>query len=403
MKPKILTVDDRSQNLYVLERLLITLDVDVFKAASGAEALGLILEHDFCVAIVDVQMPEMDGYELVELMRGNERAATLPVIFVSAIYSDEYHHRKGYNAGAVDFMSKPFNPEILLGKVRVFIDLYKQRQNLQALIEKLDMAYLQLGIVNRDLDQFAQSIATELRAPLRAIDGYTRILLEDYLDGLPADGKECLHNVHKSAQKMEHMIQELLEFARLGILPLQRQRVLPGELAKEALSELLASEPGRSVSITLADLPQVEADPVLLKQVFTNLLSNALKFSRDRQETLIEVSVYPLDDKIVYFVRDNGIGFDVQHADNLFGVFQRLITPSTANVADEYAGIGLGLARTRRIINRHGGQIWAESEPGKGAKFCFTLPETTPSTEVTPSAVVDVGNAQASNGLVSGQ
>ena len=130
-KPKILIVDDKLENLYALDKLLKELDVQVVQALSGAEALGLTLEQDFCVAIVDIQMPEMDGYGLVELLRSNQDTATLPVIFVSAIYSDEYHHRKGYEAGAVDFMSKPFVPEILLNKVQVFIDLYRQRKALQ--------------------------------------------------------------------------------------------------------------------------------------------------------------------------------------------------------------------------------------------------------------------------------
>jgi DNA-binding response OmpR family regulator len=139
-KPKILIVDDKPQNLFALEKTLEKLNVEIFKASLGNEALGLTLEHDFCMAIVDVQMPEMDGYELVELMRGNEVTASLPVIFVSAIYSDEYHHRKGYDSGAVDFMSKPFIPEILLSKVRVFINLYEQRQNLQNLVGELNHA-----------------------------------------------------------------------------------------------------------------------------------------------------------------------------------------------------------------------------------------------------------------------
>ena len=130
-KPKILIVDDKPENLFALSKLLQALDVEVGQALSGVEALNLTLEHDFCVAIVDIQMPEMDGYELVELLRSSEMTATLPVIFVSAIYSDEYHHRKGYEAGAVDFLSKPFVPEILLSKVQVFIDLYQQRQSLQ--------------------------------------------------------------------------------------------------------------------------------------------------------------------------------------------------------------------------------------------------------------------------------
>src|SRR5512134_1314259 len=130
-KPQVLIVDDRPENLYTLDKLLKTLEVEVCQATSGFEALNLTLSHDFCVAIVDIQMPEMDGYEVVELIRSNEITASLPIIFVSAIYSDEYHHRKGYEAGAVDFLSKPFIPEILLSKVKVFVELYQQRQALQ--------------------------------------------------------------------------------------------------------------------------------------------------------------------------------------------------------------------------------------------------------------------------------
>lgn len=143
-KPKILIVDDKPENLFALEKTLQKLDAQVFQAKSGNEALGLTIEHEFCMAIVDVQMPEMDGYELVELMRGNELTAALPVIFVSAIFSDEYHHRKGYDSGAVDFMSKPFIPEILLSKVKVFIELYSQRKKLQHLVEELNRANVKL-------------------------------------------------------------------------------------------------------------------------------------------------------------------------------------------------------------------------------------------------------------------
>ena len=138
LSPEILIVDDKPQNLFALEKILRKLEVKVVQATSGPEALGLTLEHHFCLAIVDVQMPEMDGYELVELLRGNPSTAGLPIIFVSAIYSDEYHHRKGYDAGAVDFLSKPFVPEILLSKARVFLELYHQRVKLQELVNELN-------------------------------------------------------------------------------------------------------------------------------------------------------------------------------------------------------------------------------------------------------------------------
>jgi len=151
-KPKILIVDDKQENLFALDKTLQKLDVVVLQARSGNEALGLTLEHEFCMAIVDVQMPEMDGYELVELLRGNDATASLPVIFVSAIFSDEYHHRKGYDSGAVDFMSKPFIPEIMISKVKVFIELYNQRMKLQNAVDELNHANRQLTRRTRQLE-----------------------------------------------------------------------------------------------------------------------------------------------------------------------------------------------------------------------------------------------------------
>ncbi len=147
-RPKILIVDDRQENLYTLQKLLAVLDVDVISASSGFSAMELAVSHDFCLAIVDVQMPEMDGYELVEFLRGNLNTRSLPVIFVSAIFSDEYHHRRGYDAGAVDFISKPFNPEILLSKVRIFLELYRQRLQLEDLVSRLDSVNLSLSQEN---------------------------------------------------------------------------------------------------------------------------------------------------------------------------------------------------------------------------------------------------------------
>jgi DNA-binding response OmpR family regulator len=151
-KPKILIVDDKQENLFALDKTLQKLDVEVLQAKSGNEALGLTLEHEFCMAIVDVQMSEMDGYELVELLRGNDATASLPVIFVSAIFSDEYHHRKGYDSGAVDFMSKPFIPEIMISKVKVFIELYNQRMKLQNAVDELNHANRQLTRRTRQLE-----------------------------------------------------------------------------------------------------------------------------------------------------------------------------------------------------------------------------------------------------------
>jgi signal transduction histidine kinase len=183
-RPKILIVDDKPQNLYVLEKLLGQLEVEVLQTTSGIEALGLSLEHDFCLAIVDVQMPEMDGYELVELLRGNPSTTSLPVIFISAIYSDEYHHRKGYDTGAVDFLSKPFVPEILLSKVKVFLDLYHQRVKLQELVGELNTKNNALTQATFDLQEANQGLsrrALQLEASNQVGQQITSILELDKL------------------------------------------------------------------------------------------------------------------------------------------------------------------------------------------------------------------------------
>ena len=184
MKPKILIVDDKPENLFALEALLGQLDVELVQETSGAEALAQTLEHDFALAIVDVQMPEMDGYELVELLRGNPATANLPVIFVSAIYSDEYHHRKGYDAGAVDFMSKPFIGEILISKVNVFLDLYRQRVKLEEVVNLLNLkneALIQVTDELQDANAALSKRAVQLQASHEVGQQVTLVLALDEL------------------------------------------------------------------------------------------------------------------------------------------------------------------------------------------------------------------------------
>lgn len=380
-KPGILIVDDRPENLFALQKLLARLDVDVFPASNGLDALALAAEHDFCTAIVDVQMPEMDGYELVELLRGNSSTATLPVIFVSAIYSDDYHHRKGYDAGAVDFITKPFAPEVLISKVKVFIALYRQRGELQNLVAELKRANdsqvqlysqvvrfnQQLEAANKELNTFAHSVSHDLRAPLRAIDSYSRILMEDYLAELSPEAQACLLNVHKSVERMQALIDGLLRYSRLVNRPLNCQVLEMEKLAREALAEQLTRMPERQLQTQVDTLPDAWGDLELSRQIFGELINNALKFSGKRPVANLEISYLP-ESPVVYYVRDQGVGFDMRYADTLFEVCQRL------HSMDEFDGAGIGLSIVRRIVERHNGKIWAEAAPDQGATFYFTLP-----------------------------
>jgi signal transduction histidine kinase len=225
----------------------------------------------------------------------------------------------------------------------------------------------QLETANKELEAFSYSISHDLRAPLRAIHGFSRILLEEHAPHLGDEAQRYLHLVHANAQHMGQLIDDLLAFSRLSRQPLKRQRVVCADLVHQVLEELGGEHAGRRVDIAIGNLPLCQADPGLLKQVLVNLCANALKFTRQREVAVIEIGCREAAGECVYFVKDNGVGFDMQYIGKLFGVFQRL------HRADEYDGTGVGLAIVQRIIHRHGGRVWAEAAVNQGATFSFTL------------------------------
>ncbi|MCE1253213.1 MAG: ATP-binding protein [Anaerolineae bacterium] len=226
---------------------------------------------------------------------------------------------------------------------------------------------LELQTLNKELESFAYSISHDLRAPLRHIDGFSHALLEDYGDQIPPEALDYLQRVRKGTQHMSDLIDGLLRLSRLTRQPLTLESVQPALIIQAALDDLSIEQEKRVIDIDLKDLPECQADPILLRQVYINLLSNAIKYTRPCNPARIEVGCMQQDGKCVYYVRDNGIGFDPVYADKLFGVFQRLHTES------EFSGTGVGLAIVQRIIHRHGGKIWAESRLNQGAVFYFTL------------------------------
>ncbi len=222
---------------------------------------------------------------------------------------------------------------------------------------------------NKELEAFSYSVSHDLRAPVRAIDGFSRILLEEDAAALTPEGRRRLLLVRESSKHMGQLIDDLLTFARLSRQPLHRQMVSPIDLVNQALDDLRPEREGRAVDICVGDLPPCRADPGLLQQVYVNLLSNALKFTRRTDQPNIEVGSRDENGERVFFVKDNGVGFDMQYAHKLFGVFQRL------HRAEDYEGTGVGLAIVQRVIHRHGGRVWAEGEPDRGATFSFVLAE----------------------------
>ena len=230
----------------------------------------------------------------------------------------------------------------------------------------------QLEAANRELESFSYSVSHDLRAPLRAVDGFTRLVLDDYAAQLPSEGQRYLQRVRAGVQRMAQLIDDLLAFSRFGRQALRLRVLKPAELQAmigSLLSDLQTGTPDRQVELVLGEVLPCRADPSLLKQVWSNLLTNAFKFSRERPNALIEIGSTLTASGPAYFVRDNGVGFDMRYVDKLFNVFQRL------HREEEFEGTGVGLAIVKRIVERHGGQVWVEAALDQGATFYFTLPE----------------------------
>ena len=256
----------------------------------------------------------------------------------------------------------------LVSRIRRRID--ERTTKLIELNQRVHDRTTQLEASNRELEAFSYSVSHDLRAPLRAIDGFSRILLEEYAPQLPGEARHYLQMTRQNSQQMGQLIDGMLTYSRLGRQALQKRPVAPADLVCQAWENLRAARADRHVEIQIGQLPLCQGDPILLEQVFLNLLDNALKFTRGREVARIEVGCEGDDrqpDGCIYFVKDNGVGFDMQYAHKLFGVFQRL------HRAEDYEGTGIGLAIVQRIVHRHGGRVWAEAQPDKGAAFYFTL------------------------------
>jgi light-regulated signal transduction histidine kinase (bacteriophytochrome) len=249
----------------------------------------------------------------------------------------------------------------------------RQSQLLEEVQEQRERLEERVQERTKELESFTYSVSHDLRTPLRAIDGYTRILKQEHADQLDEDGRRLLDTVYESTQTMGDLIDDLLTLSRLGRREMNRVPIEMDALVREAFDELRRARPEGAEHVTLdgQDLPPAFGDRSMIRQVLTNLLSNAVKFTQDEDAPRVEVGARERDDEIVYFVRDNGVGFNMEYADKLFGVFQRL------HDEEAFEGTGVGLALVERIVRRHDGRVWAEGEPGEGATISFTLPKPT--------------------------
>jgi signal transduction histidine kinase len=406
----ILIVDDKQENLFSLRTLLGVNAYEVDTAASGEEALVKILKKEYSLIILDVQMPGMDGFELAETITGYSKTRDIPILFLSAVNIDKRFITRGYESGGVDYITKPFDPDLLLLKVKTFCRLSEQTRQLQkaqhdlkeeidrrkeaqlavedlnALLEErvkdrtreLLKANLDLEARNTELAQFASLASHDLQEPLRKIITFGTILESRNL-AQDEDTVELLRKINASAERMRNLINDLLNYSKLSAHS-YFETVDLNELLRSTLLNLEIAIAEKGARIEAGSLPPIEAVPGQIRQVFQNLISNSLKFSKKGIPPVITVSggyvhekssTAPLQttgDYIRISIEDQGIGFDEMYLSKIFAIFQRLHTQH------EYEGTGIGLAIVKKIVEKHNGLISAESKKDEGSTFHIVLP-----------------------------
>ena len=288
-KPKILIVDDKPENLVALRTVLKDLHVELVEATSGNDALKKTLHHDFVLALLDIQMPEMDGYELASILREEKKTAHLPFIFISAVYTDNLNVFKGYEKGAFSFITKPFQPEILINKVKFFIEKHQQEISLYELNRSLVSKNEELELMNQELESFSYSVSHDLRAPLRGINGFATILKEDYETKLDDGAKRVINTIIDNSLKMSSLIDSLLSLSRLGRKEMSKRPIDFNAMVKDIINELTHAGDSKNPAIIFKDLPEADGDHDLMKQVFVNLISNAIKYSSKKENPVVEI------------------------------------------------------------------------------------------------------------------
>lgn len=406
----ILIVDDKYENLFSLKTLLQLYAYETDTAASGEEALKKILKNEYSVIILDVQMPDMDGYEVAEAISGLNKTRDIPIIFLSAVNIDKRFIAKGYDSGGVDYITKPFDNDLLLMKVKTFHRLYTQRQELKQVEEALrreieirkksqqqveqinsllefkveertrDLMQLNKDLENRnaELAQYAYLASHDLQEPLRKIITFIKIIEEKYLKDIP-EAKTEMSKVITSSERMRNLINAVLSYSKLSAVSLFTT-VNVNDVVKDALADLELTIKEKQAVIDVTHLPEIEAIPGQMRQMFQNLLSNALKFSKTGvrpqinicHEAVNEMSLEAAPGKNGKFSRihitDNGIGLDESYIDKIFVIFQRLHGKA------QYEGTGIGLAIVKKIVEKHNGIIGVKSREGEGSTFTIVLP-----------------------------
>jgi signal transduction histidine kinase len=409
MQPKIMLVDDREDNLMSLESVLEADGYRFVKANSGRQVLKLLLtDFDFALILMDVQMPNLNGFETAALIYERDKLRHIPIIFITANNYGEENLFKGYRAGAVDYIYKPVNPELLRVKVGVFVDLYRKSQRLMAQEQKLVAINRNLELeinerkaseekvtelnkqllenisrletANKDLDLFAFMASHDLQAPLRKIRMFSDRLMASPENNLSKDGRLYLSRIQQVSKRMQDLINDILRFSKIAVETQSFEAVDLNGVIGEVLSEMEGVIREKHAEITIDPLPVLPASTVLMGPLFSNLISNSLKYGKKTEPPRIRIryeegpALTSANGRVRegrygrIFIEDNGIGFDQKYAEQIFDMFRRLHSNA------EYEGTGIGLALCKKIVEMHNGFISALGRPGGGAVFIVALP-----------------------------
>lgn len=409
MQPKILLVDDREDNLLSIESIFEPDGYRFVKANSGRQALKILLQElDFALILMDVKMPNLNGFETASLIYERDKLKHIPIIFITANNFGDENAYKGYQAGAVDYIYKPINPNVLRAKVSVLIDLYKknrqlvyQEQKLVAInrsleseiaerkaseekIKQLNHRLLEnitsLESANRDLDRFAFMASHDLQEPLRKIRVFSDRLYHKYKELLDDDGRGNLNRIQQAAERMQALITDILTFSKISAEKITFTNCDLKTLIKDVLTDVDEEVKEKKATIEVDDLYTIQANPVLIRPLFFNLIHNALKYSKKDVTPVIRIrselstvgngqgGAQALSQYCRIYIEDNGIGFDQKYAEEIFGMFKRLHRHA------DFEGTGIGLALCKKIVEQHKGYISARSKINEGSTFIVSLP-----------------------------
>jgi signal transduction histidine kinase len=390
IKGNLLVVDDDLLARQTMDVFLTREGYKVRCAPNGEIALKLAREDSPELILLDIRMPDMDGFEVCRRLKENPQTGNIPVIFISGL-EEVADKVKGFEAGGVDYITKSFQREEALARVETHLALRRlqkqiETQNVQlqqeiaksksaeeALADRtiqLERINRELVALNAELDDFTNMASHDMQEPLRTLMAFSDLLRKDLGDSLPEQAAKDLTFITDAANRMQALIQDLLALSRAGRAPQKKEKVSLRECADLALEALAMRVKETGAQIMRDKLPDVWGDSTLLTQLYQNLIGNALKFSGD-QRPIIHLTFEEREGTQVFGVKDNGIGIEPNYAREVFKPFRRL------HGRAEYEGSGVGLAICRKIVGRHGGKIWVESEPGKGAHFRFTFPHRT--------------------------